>query len=114
MNHPRTRDQAQRDSLRHGLELDRRILAFEKGDLAIYPIIPAASAPQPPGLFSFASELTRSHAGLLQREREYQEAMAGLPVHKPTEDDINWMAAIDDEKRSEGRRHFNTREQRHE
>ena len=51
---------------------------------------------------------------MLQKEREYQEGMAGLPDNKPTPTDINRMAAIDDERRTEGRCHVNTRPQTHE
>ena len=40
---------------------------------------------------------------MLAREREYEEAMRDLPENKPTPEDINRMAAIESEIRSEGR-----------
>jgi hypothetical protein len=39
---------------------------------------------------------------MLQREREYQEAMADLPDAPLTPEDVNRLAAIDEEKHTEG------------
>jgi hypothetical protein len=52
---------------------------------------------------SFAVDMARQHAAALQWQREYEEAMRGLPENTLTPEDINRLAAIDAEKKSEGR-----------
>lgn len=65
-----------------------------------------------PALLGAKAERDAFADQMLQRERDYQEAMEGLPEQRLTEADINRMAAMDDELRTEGRCHVNTRPDR--
>jgi hypothetical protein len=55
-------------------------------------------------LFELGCSITKSHADMLKAQKEYEDAMAGLPDNKPTEQDINRMATIDAEKQTEAQR----------
>ncbi len=58
-------------------------------------------------LFSFAGDMTRTHAAVLMDDRKFLPP----PI---AENDPSRLAAIQDEVTTEGRVHRNTRPQRHE
>jgi hypothetical protein len=94
------RENRERDSAERWVNHDRRERQREQGDF-------------PSCFAAFAADLTRTHAAVLTAPqialRPYTpdelEALASMPFVPPSPEDINRMAAADEERLTEARRH---------